>query len=111
MPRTPFLVIVACLALLSAACTRSESATSRQTAAGDVAPAHGATGLSNLTDSVSARADRGRIRGAESAPIWLVEISDFQCPYCKQWHDDSYAALDNEFVKTGKVRLAYLNYP
>lgn len=111
MPRTPFIVIVACLALLSAACTRSEPATSRQTAAGDVAPAHGAASLSNLTDSVSARADRGRIRGAESAPIWLVEISDFQCPYCKQWHDDTYAALDNEFVKTGKVRLAYLNYP
>ncbi|HEX9485098.1 MAG TPA: thioredoxin domain-containing protein [Gemmatimonadaceae bacterium] len=111
MPRTPFIVIVACIALASAACTRSEPATSRQTASGEVAPARGATGLSGLTDSVSARADKGRIRGAESAPIWLVEISDFQCPYCKQWHDDTYAGIDSEFVKTGKVRLAYLNYP
>src|SRR5258707_6452866 len=111
MPRSPFIVIVACIALVSAACTRSEPATSRQTASGEVAPARGATGLSGLTDSVSARADKGRIRGAESAPIWLVEISDFQCPYCKRWHDDTYAGIDSEFVKTGKVRLAFLNYP
>src|SRR5260221_677436 len=111
MPRSPFIVIVACIALVSAACTRSEPATSRQTASGEVAPARGATGLSGLTDSVSARADKGRIRGAESAHIWLVEISDFQCPYCKRWHDDTYAGIDSEFVKTGKVRLAYLNYP
>jgi protein-disulfide isomerase len=64
-----------------------------------------------LTDSLSAAADRGRIRGAEGAPIWLIEVSDFQCPYCKQWHDESFAAIDREFVQTGKVRLAYLNYP
>lgn len=64
-----------------------------------------------LTDSTSARADRGRIRGNEAAQVWLVEISDFQCPYCKQWHDQSFAALDKEYVQTGKVRLAYLNFP
>ena len=43
--------------------------------------------------------------------MWLVEISDFQCPYCKQWHDETYATIDHEYVKTGKVRLAYLNFP
>ena len=61
--------------------------------------------------SVSTAADHGRIRGAETAPIWLVEISDFQCPYCKRWHDESFAAIDKDYVQTGKVRLAYLNYP
>ena len=64
-----------------------------------------------LTDSISVSADRGRIRGDETAPVWLVEVSDFQCPYCKQWHDDVFATVDREYVKTGKVRLAYLNFP
>lgn len=64
-----------------------------------------------LTDSLSTRADRGRIRGAEGAKVWLVEVSDFQCPYCKKWHDEAFAALDSEYVATGKVRLAYLNFP
>jgi protein-disulfide isomerase len=67
--------------------------------------------MSGLTDSVSAAADRGRIRGSADAPVWLIEVSDFQCPFCKQWHDASFAAIDNEYVKTGKARLAYLNFP
>ena len=60
----------------------------------------------------SARAPTAaRIRGAETAQVWLVEISDFQCPFCKQWHDETFAKIDQEYVKTGKVRLAYLNFP
>jgi protein-disulfide isomerase len=84
-------------------------------ASGDVSatPAAAApTGMAGtLTDTISTRADRGRIRGADSAKVWVVEVSDFQCPYCKQWHDQTYEALDREYVQTGKVRLAYLNYP
>jgi protein-disulfide isomerase len=58
-----------------------------------------------------ARADRGRLLGDPAAPIWVVMISDFQCPYCRQWHDSSLASLRREYVATGKVRLAYLNLP
>jgi protein-disulfide isomerase len=100
-------------ALLVAACTRAEapaaSAHRVDSSAGDVAPA--AAQLSGLTDSISVIADRGRIRGAPTAPVWLVEISDFQCPFCKQWHDETFTKIDEEYVKTGKVRLAYLNFP
>jgi len=69
------------------------------------------TGNVPFEDSVSAFADRARIRGAETAKVWLVEVSDFQCPFCKQWHDETFAKIDQEYVKTGKVRLAYLNFP
>jgi protein-disulfide isomerase len=111
MPRFSVRFLGTLLAASSlAACARSEATPAGQTAsAGVAAPSTGTAG--KLTDSVSTAADRGRIRGSESAPIWLVEVSDFQCPYCKQWHDQSFAAIDREYVQTGKVRLAYLNYP
>jgi protein-disulfide isomerase len=106
------------LLVVSAACARSEATPGKEkvtAAGGDVsaAPASSAgSGMaSGLTDSISTRADQGRIRGADSAKVWVVEVSDFQCPYCKQWHDQTYEALDREYVQTGKVRLAYLNYP
>jgi protein-disulfide isomerase len=108
---------LAALALVtaSASCARSDASTVKTPAvsAAAVVPAKAAANGpgTGLTDSVSARADRGRIRGSESAPIWLVEISDFQCPYCKRWHDETFAMLDKEYVQTGKVRLAYLNFP
>jgi protein-disulfide isomerase len=43
--------------------------------------------------------------------VWVVEVSDFQCPFCKTWHDSTYRALRREFVTPGTVRLAYVNYP
>ena len=116
MTRFPLaLLLGASLALAAAACARTEpvpaaSAGTTASAAGDV-KSHPTSGMSGLTDSVSSAADRGRIRGSASAPVWLIEVSDFQCPYCKQWHDASFAAIDSEYVKPGKVRLAYLNFP
>ena len=41
----------------------------------------------------------------------MVVISDFQCPYCKTWHDSSMAQLKRDYIDPGKVRLAYLNLP
>ena len=58
-----------------------------------------------------AAADRGRMQGDTTATVWLVEVSDFQCPFCKMWHDSTYPAILREFVKPGLVRMAYVNYP
>jgi protein-disulfide isomerase len=64
-----------------------------------------------LTDSTTIQmADRGRLMGRTDA-MWVVMISDFQCPYCKQWHDSSMANLKRDYIDAGKVRLAYLHLP
>jgi protein-disulfide isomerase len=67
------------------------------------------------TDSVAQqllqRADRGRIQGDAAAPVWVIVASDFQCPYCQTWHAETYGTLVRDYVRPGKIRLAYLNYP
>jgi protein-disulfide isomerase len=67
------------------------------------------------TDSMAQRllqrADRGRIQGEGAAPVWLVVASDFQCPYCRIWHAETYPTLVKDYVRTGKIRMAFLNYP
>ncbi len=69
--------------------------------------------LATAADSNALReaADRGRILGDSTAKVWMLMISDFQCPYCKMWHDQSFETLRREYVATGKVRMAYLHYP
>jgi protein-disulfide isomerase len=62
-------------------------------------------------DSISDRADHGRIVGDSTAKLWVIMASDFQCPYCKAWHDAAFTSLMNDYVKTGKIRLAFLNMP
>jgi protein-disulfide isomerase len=86
------------------------------TTRGSGAPAGDSTRKAGpVTDSaaqrVLQRADRGRIQGDGAAPVWVIVASDFQCPYCQIWHAETYPALVKDYVRTGKVRMAYLNYP
>lgn len=64
-----------------------------------------------LTDSVRASADRARINGDTAAALWLIIASDFQCPYCAQWHRESHDSIRVRYVAPGHIRIAYLNFP
>jgi protein-disulfide isomerase len=64
-----------------------------------------------VRDSITDAADRGRILGKESAPVWFIMVSDFQCPFCKAWHDSTYRMLEKDYVETGKIRMAFINFP
>lgn len=97
------------LAVLLAAC--APSAGKPAATADSVAKGAPPAVASPLTDSLVAKADRGRIEGSPSAKVWLVIVSDFQCPYCKQAHDSTFDQIRNEYVRTGKVKVAYVNFP
>ncbi|HWK89744.1 MAG TPA: thioredoxin domain-containing protein [Longimicrobium sp.] len=62
-------------------------------------------------DSLLARADRGRSKGPADAAVTLVEVSDFQCPYCREFATTTYARLDSAYLRGGRVRMVYINYP
>jgi len=47
--------------------------------------------------------------GPEDAPITIVEFSDYQCPYCRRWHDEVYQPLLAAYP--GKIKLVYRNLP
>jgi len=47
--------------------------------------------------------------GPADAPIVLVEFSDYQCPYCKRWHDDVFPRLVAEYGD--KIKFVYRNLP
>lgn len=47
--------------------------------------------------------------GPDDAPITIVEFSDYQCPYCTRWHEETYQALLDAYP--GQIRFVYRNYP
>ncbi len=52
-----------------------------------------------------------RRKGSATAPIRVVEMSDFQCPWCRKFTVESADSLDREYVQTGKVRWIFINFP
>jgi protein-disulfide isomerase len=70
-----------------------------------------ARATTTAADSLRAKADRARVTGDSAARLWLLIVSDFQCPFCAQWHSESHQTLREQYVRSGKIRLAYLNYP
>jgi protein-disulfide isomerase len=47
--------------------------------------------------------------GPEDAPITIVEFSDYQCPFCRRWHDEVYEPLLAAYP--GQIKLVYRNLP
>src|SRR5471032_677453 len=62
-------------------------------------------------DPLTDAADKGRIAGSEAATTWFIMVSDFQCPFCKTWHDSTFKMIEKEYVATGKIRMAFINFP
>ena len=52
-----------------------------------------------------------RSRGSASAPITVYEMSDFQCPFCRQHALETMPSLEREYIATGKVRWVFINFP
>ncbi len=52
-----------------------------------------------------------RSKGRSDAPVTVYEMSDFQCPYCRDFALTTFPVLEREYAETGKVRFVYVNLP
>lgn len=52
-----------------------------------------------------------RTKGAASAPITVYELSDFQCPFCRDFTLNTFPEIERDYIKTGKVRWIFVNLP
>lgn len=52
-----------------------------------------------------------RSKGSPTAPITVYEMSDFQCPYCRNFALETFRALEEEYISPGKVRWVFVNFP
>lgn len=60
---------------------------------------------------VTVTTDGGVALGSANASVALVEFSDYQCPFCKRFHDQSFAELKKDYVDSGKLRYVFRDFP
>ena len=61
------------------------------------------------TDAVRPVDEADHIKGDINAPIKIVEYSDFECPFCKRFHDTMNAVVANE--ENSDVAWVYRQFP
>ena len=49
--------------------------------------------------------------GSSKAPLTIVEFSDFQCPYCRHFHEQVLPPLKQEYINKGLVRFIHKDLP
>jgi protein-disulfide isomerase len=49
--------------------------------------------------------------GDAKAPLVMVEYTDFQCPFCQQFHNTAFAQIKANYIDTGKVRFVSRDFP
>jgi protein-disulfide isomerase len=49
--------------------------------------------------------------GNKDAPLTMVEFTDFQCPFCKQFFTSTFAELKKNYIDSGKMRFYSRDMP
>jgi protein-disulfide isomerase len=71
------------------------------------APAPATTALLNKTVQV----DGVPTKGAAAARVMMVEVSDYHCPFCRRFRQQTQPQIDAQYIQTGKIRYAFIDYP
>lgn len=51
------------------------------------------------------------IMGNVNAPITILEWGDYQCTFCYKFHQNTLDKINEDFIKTGKVKLVFKDFP
>ncbi|MEO6214112.1 MAG: thioredoxin domain-containing protein [Vicinamibacterales bacterium] len=49
--------------------------------------------------------------GSPTAKVTVMEVSDYHCPFCWRHTQQTLPQLNEEFIRTGKVRYLFVDYP
>src|SRR5688572_26661668 len=73
------------------------------------APARAAAQSPSLKD-ILASLDKGSALGSASAPVTIVEFSDFRCSFCKKFWADTLPKLKKSYFQKGTVQFVFRHF-
>jgi len=64
-----------------------------------------------IPEKVEVSINAGASLGKNDAPLVLVEFTDYQCPFCKRFYDNTFPELKKQYIDSGKLRFISRNLP
>jgi len=68
--------------------------------AGAPAPAPGLAPSAPVSDKVTLAKVTGIVLGKPDAPLTMVEFTDLQCPFCRQFHVAAFEQIKRDYIDT-----------
>lgn len=53
----------------------------------------------------------GPVVGKASAPVTVVEFTDYECPLCRRYFEEAYTQIRKQYIVPGLVKYEIRNYP
>ncbi len=63
-----------------------------------------------LPDYCQVYPDRCVSSGVEDAPVTILEVFDFGCPHCRDFHEETWSLLEQSYVAQAQVNWVVLPY-
>lgn len=63
------------------------------------------------TNATTSLDDDAVLGDKKKAKVAIVEFSDFECPFCKRFHQETFDKLVKEYVDTGKAVISFRDFP
>ena len=104
------IAIVIAAALIAGAILYNGNQAPAPTAAGNGQPSQGEQPAPEQEIVIEPVMEDDHIRGNPNAAIMLVEYSDYDCPFCKNFHETMNRIMD-EYGANGKVAWVYRHFP
>lgn len=60
--------------------------------------------------TVKVSVDDDAVLGSVSAPVTMIEFSDYECPFCKRHFEEVYPAIKKDYIDTGKLKLVFRDF-
>jgi protein-disulfide isomerase len=112
--RTLLAVAIAALAVVAAGCGGDDSKSSSTPAATTEATTEPATtettpgaDLQDPAADISGIPQSGVTLGEPDAPVTLYEFADLQCPFCREFSNEAFPQIVDEYVRTGQIKVVF----
>ncbi len=74
-----------------------------------------ATAPGALAETAAAGEETGALSemvlGDDDAPITVIEYASLTCSHCAHWHEEIFPAINDNYIKTGKIRFILREMP
>ncbi len=66
---------------------------------------------SQQPSKIEVSVDDDPVRGSENAPVTIIEFSEYQCPFCERFFRQTLPQIEENYIKTGKVKYVFRDFP